>query len=463
MHRRVNIDNVMSKSTHSNINKLLIASPLILIGALNCVPNSEIRPVERIEGQPTKSAAPKTDAQAVSTATSASSDVEQTIKTPQLSGASDNQGNNPMPEQPGQGQIHSDTQNTAAGVATSDLPPPGAVRQYLVREGDSLSSIAACHGISLGSLLQVNSLSNPNFIFPGQRINLPIDAPEDACRDKNAYVVRKGDTLSKIASIYRVSVADLKEINALNSDLIQIGQRLKIPQRQSPKDRDQDGVPDGSDLCPDIHQGKTPDASRLGCPLPKVLDRDKDGVSDSEDQCPDLPRGSRPDPMRNGCPLPIITDRDSDGIPDKTDICPDTHMGPRPDTKRIGCPVIPETAKCETTLRAKDTGSPRRVFFVGGNAGDLFDKYLAELKARNYELNLRNLTIVLYEADSDKRELTAPTLNNADFFQALTQKSKWRMELKKISAAARLAPMDDAKLLAVDDVYCGERAVRSLH
>ena len=43
------------------------------------------------------------------------------------------------------------------------------------------------------------------------------------------YVIEPGDTLSGIASRYRISFASLKKVNGLRSDMIKIGQVLKIP------------------------------------------------------------------------------------------------------------------------------------------------------------------------------------------------------------------------------------------
>ena len=43
------------------------------------------------------------------------------------------------------------------------------------------------------------------------------------------YVIERGDTLSEIASRYRVSFKRLKEINGLRDDTIRVGQKLKIP------------------------------------------------------------------------------------------------------------------------------------------------------------------------------------------------------------------------------------------
>lgn len=69
---------------------------------------------------------------------------------------------------------------------------------------------------------------------------------------------------------------------------------------------------------------------------PVTRDRDQDGIPDDRDACPDQ-KGVRSDvPSNNGCPL--IPDRDCDGIPDSEDECPDVAEGKRPDPKRIGCP-----------------------------------------------------------------------------------------------------------------------------
>jgi LysM repeat protein len=43
------------------------------------------------------------------------------------------------------------------------------------------------------------------------------------------YVVKKGDTLSGIAAKYRTTVSQLKKVNKLKSDNLQIGQKLTIP------------------------------------------------------------------------------------------------------------------------------------------------------------------------------------------------------------------------------------------
>jgi outer membrane protein OmpA-like peptidoglycan-associated protein len=85
-------------------------------------------------------------------------------------------------------------------------------------------------------------------------------------------------------------------------------------------DRDGDGVPDGSDRCPDVPAPGTAD----GCPT--AGDSDGDGIPDGEDKCPLLAGTAELD----GCP-----DGDGDGIPDNEDGCP-TRAGT---AENNGCPV----------------------------------------------------------------------------------------------------------------------------
>ncbi|MGV3766085.1 MAG: OmpA family protein [Chitinophagaceae bacterium] len=89
-------------------------------------------------------------------------------------------------------------------------------------------------------------------------------------------------------------------------------------------DRDGDGVPDKDDLCPDV-KGLV---KYKGCPVP---DTDKDGINDEDDACPTVPGVAR----FKGCPIP---DRDNDGVNDEEDLCPD-----QPGSQaNKGCPAVKE-------------------------------------------------------------------------------------------------------------------------
>jgi hypothetical protein len=87
-------------------------------------------------------------------------------------------------------------------------------------------------------------------------------------------------------------------------------------------DRDGDGVPDVEDACPD----EVGVAGAQGCPAESDGDRDGDGTLDESDACPDEPGPATAD----GCP-----DADGDGIADADDACPDEVGLP----EHEGCPV----------------------------------------------------------------------------------------------------------------------------
>ena len=108
--------------------------------------------------------------------------------------------------------------------------------EYVVRRGDSLSKIAARYSMSVTELKRINGLSSNN-IYPGQKLRTrahvarqPRTRPSPGSVEMD-YVVRRGDSLSKIAARYSMSVTELKRSNSIRSDRIYVGQRLKIRTR----------------------------------------------------------------------------------------------------------------------------------------------------------------------------------------------------------------------------------------
>lgn len=108
-------------------------------------------------------------------------------------------------------------------------PAPVAERTYTVKKGDTLSKIARTEGVPLTALLSANNLTMKSIIRPGQILTVPSREGVAPLPEGGLYVVAKGDSLSKIARTHGTSVEALAEVNNLTSDIIRVGQKLKIP------------------------------------------------------------------------------------------------------------------------------------------------------------------------------------------------------------------------------------------
>lgn len=159
------------------------------------------------------------------------------------------------------------------------------------------------------------------------------------------------------------------------------------------KDRDEDGIVDSADACPDV-KGLT---NLNGCP-----DADGDGIADKEDKCPDVKGITR----YNGCPVP---DTDGDGVNDELDKCPSVaglarYDGcPVPDADKDGvndeedkCPAMPgvkenqgcPVVKQEVVKKVKVAAG--NIFYVSGSA---------KLLAKSYKSLNEVATVLQQDAD----------------------------------------------------------------
>lgn len=109
-------------------------------------------------------------------------------------------------------------------VSSAPIQAP-TTSTYIVRSGDTLSSIAAKFGTNYQTLASLNGLSNPNLIYVGQVLRVNGSASAGSVY----YTVRVGDNLSSIASRYGTSYQLIASLNGLaNPNLIYVGQTLKI-------------------------------------------------------------------------------------------------------------------------------------------------------------------------------------------------------------------------------------------
>ena len=101
---------------------------------------------------------------------------------------------------------------------------------YEVKKGDTLYSIALKNNTTVDKLIKDNNLSNNNLNI-GQILKIE-SMVEDECygnlKEDIVYTVKKGDSLYSIAKKYNVSVSDIKNKNKITSNLLSIGQKLKI-------------------------------------------------------------------------------------------------------------------------------------------------------------------------------------------------------------------------------------------
>jgi len=101
---------------------------------------------------------------------------------------------------------------------------------YVVERGDSLSVIARRFSTSISELVSLNQLASRNRIRIGQRLLLPQDNASSIAPSNGIYTVRRGDSVSTIASRYGVSAQALLAANGIrNANRIYPGQELKLP------------------------------------------------------------------------------------------------------------------------------------------------------------------------------------------------------------------------------------------
>lgn len=131
---------------------------------------------------------------------------------------------------------------SAAPPATTTTAPSGAT--YTVRPGDNLSRIARMHGTTVTALREANALEG-DLIRVDQTLVIPTETdasstvapPAQAAATSSAptvgseqvYTVVGGDSLSRIARRFGTTVTAIRQANGLTSDLIRVGQALKIP------------------------------------------------------------------------------------------------------------------------------------------------------------------------------------------------------------------------------------------
>lgn len=109
-------------------------------------------------------------------------------------------------------------------------PVSKVIFKYKVKKGDTLSKIGKLYSNKVSEIIKLNDLDS-SLIYIGQDLLVYKKVyfnEEQNNNDSFTYLVKKGDSLSMIAKKFNIKTKELKEINNLPSNKIQVGQALKI-------------------------------------------------------------------------------------------------------------------------------------------------------------------------------------------------------------------------------------------
>jgi LysM repeat protein len=126
--------------------------------------------------------------------------------------------------------------------------PPAVGTDYVIVKGDTFSTIHQKFHVSIKALQDANPSVEPTKLKIGQTIHIPAptlaaavtptggsasNLTGDAAGNGQPYTVKSGDSLTKIAGEFGVTVKALRSFNSLKTDKIVVGQKLKIPAKTS--------------------------------------------------------------------------------------------------------------------------------------------------------------------------------------------------------------------------------------
>lgn len=98
-------------------------------------------------------------------------------------------------------------------------------KKIKIKWGDTLSQLAIKYNTTVEELVRLNNISNPNLIYAGDSLIVPVKANENT----TIYTVKRGDTLSQIAKMFNTTVNTIaQENNIKNVNLIYPGQQLVV-------------------------------------------------------------------------------------------------------------------------------------------------------------------------------------------------------------------------------------------
>ncbi|MBZ0298241.1 MAG: LysM peptidoglycan-binding domain-containing protein [Anaerolineae bacterium] len=139
------------------------------------------------------------------------------------------------------------TETPTSAPITDQFP---STINHTVQQGETVAILAERYGSTVEAIVEANGLDDSYLIRVGQGLVIPVRLPAPATATQpsvvvvtatpsspvpplgssSTYIVRAGDTLSRIARLFNTNVAALAQLNGIvNVDRIQVGQQLRLP------------------------------------------------------------------------------------------------------------------------------------------------------------------------------------------------------------------------------------------
>jgi LysM repeat protein len=183
-------------------------------------------------------------------------------------------------------EIPGTTNNPSSGTPVksetkpiTSTAPKTSTKTHKVKSGDSLWDLARSYGTSVVELKKLNGLKS-DMIYVGQNLvvnksttestgnsqtNEPVKQPSPT-GTTSSYKVKAGDSLWKIANTYNLTIAEIKVANNLSSDLLRIGQVLKLTGAVNTPTEDKTVAPDTSNSSSKIDKMISEAKALMGTP-----------------------------------------------------------------------------------------------------------------------------------------------------------------------------------------------------
>lgn len=184
--------------------------------------------------------------------------VESTNTTESASNPTPAEGSNTVSEAPPVGTptpAAPQTPPPPAPMVPATPPPAPAQTEYIVVRGDYMAKIAKENGVTLKALEQANPDVQPTRLHVGEKLVIPAGGSTTgasaagetanglAANGDEIYVVKSGDSLTRIAHHYGVTVKAIETENNLTTTKIKVGQKLQIPAKTSAEPATQNAPP----------------------------------------------------------------------------------------------------------------------------------------------------------------------------------------------------------------------------